>query len=145
MCFNKKTFLFFVNNGFSLFFELLDNLATPITWPSEEDPAESCQNLPPTSWIFQTQGGHEMIWQSKQSEANVVVTNTTATTSTVISSHTTLGFVTSIRPKLEQKENDEYFEITCGVKRKDIDQDRTPVTLLRSLEKFMDPFFLAMV
>ncbi len=30
----------FVNNGFSLFFELLDNLAIHVTWPSEEDPAE---------------------------------------------------------------------------------------------------------
>ena len=29
--FNKKTFLLFVNYGFSLFFELLDNLGTHIT------------------------------------------------------------------------------------------------------------------
>ena len=42
-CFNKNDFLLFVNNGFSLFFELLDDLATHITWPSEEDLAELCQ------------------------------------------------------------------------------------------------------
>ena len=34
-----------LNNGFSLFFELLDNLATHITRPPEEDPAELCQPL----------------------------------------------------------------------------------------------------
>ena len=33
----------FVNKGFSLFFKLLDNLATHNTWESEEDPAELCQ------------------------------------------------------------------------------------------------------
>ena len=38
-------------------------------------------------------------FESKQSEANVVVTNTIATTSTVTSSHTTLGSVTSIGPQ----------------------------------------------
>ena len=42
--FNKNNFLLLLNNGFSLFFELLDNLATHITWPSEEDPAELCQS-----------------------------------------------------------------------------------------------------
>ena len=41
----KKTFLLFVN-GFPLFFELLDNLATHITCPSEEDPAELCPPHP---------------------------------------------------------------------------------------------------
>ena len=33
-----------LNNEFSLFFELLDNLATHIIWPSEEDPAELSQS-----------------------------------------------------------------------------------------------------
>ena len=42
--------------------------------------------------------GMDELDKSKQSEANVVVTNTTATTSTVTSSHTTLGSVTSIGP-----------------------------------------------
>ena len=43
-CFNKKHLLkIFVNNEFSLFFELLDNVATHITRMSEEDPAELCQ------------------------------------------------------------------------------------------------------
>ena len=32
-----------LNNGFSLFFELLDNLTIRITWPSEEDHAKLCQ------------------------------------------------------------------------------------------------------
>ena len=86
--------MLFVKSSFSLFFELLDNLATHITWSSEEDPAELCQ--PSHLWIFQTQRGHERIWQSKQLEANVVVTNTTAKTSTGTSSHNTLGSVTSI-------------------------------------------------
>ena len=63
MCFNKNDFLLLLNNGFSQFFELLDNLATHITWPSEEDPAELCQ--PPPPWIFQTQRGHGRIRQSK--------------------------------------------------------------------------------
>ena len=35
--------LLLLNNEFSLFFEMLDNLATYITWPSEEDPAKMCQ------------------------------------------------------------------------------------------------------
>ena len=43
MCFNKNDFLLLLNNGFSQFFELLDNVATHITWLSEEDPAELCQ------------------------------------------------------------------------------------------------------
>ena len=88
-----------LNNGFSLFFELQDNLATHITRPSEEDPAELCH--PPPPWFFQTQRGHGRIWRSKKPEANVVVTNTIATTSTVNSSHTTLGSVTRIGPQLE--------------------------------------------
>ena len=94
--FQWKPFLLFVNNGFFLFFELLDNLATHITWSSEEDPVELCHSFP--SWIFQTHRGHGRIWQSKYSEAKVVVTNATTTTSTVTSSHTTLGSVTSIGP-----------------------------------------------
>ena len=93
----KTIFYCLLNNMFSLFFELLPNLATHITWPSEEDPAELC---PHPSWIFQIQRGHGKIWQSKQPEANVVVTNTIATTCTVTSSHTTLGSVTSIGPHL---------------------------------------------
>ena len=52
---------------------------------------------PPLHGSFK-QRGHGRIWQSKQSEANVVVTNKIATTSTVTSSHTTLGSVTSIGP-----------------------------------------------
>ena len=47
-------FLLVLNNGFSLFFELLVNLATHITWPSIEDPTELCQlhtvDLSNTSW-----------------------------------------------------------------------------------------------
>ena len=43
-----------LNNRFSLFFELLDNLATHITWLSEEDLAELCQlpsvDLSNTTW-----------------------------------------------------------------------------------------------
>ena len=35
----KTILLLLLNNGFSQLFELLDNLATHITWPSEEDPA----------------------------------------------------------------------------------------------------------
>ena len=54
MCFNKNDFLLLLNNEFSLFFELLDNLATHITWQSEEDPAELCQlpsvDLSNTAW-----------------------------------------------------------------------------------------------
>ena len=92
-CFNKNDFLLLLNNDFSLFFELL---ATHITWPSEEDPAELCYPLP---WIFQTQRGHGRIRQSKQPEVKVVVMNTIAT-STVTSSHTTLRSVTSIGPHL---------------------------------------------
>ena len=53
--FNKKPFLLFVCNEFSLFFELLDNLATHFTWLPEEDPAELCQ---PPLWIFPTQRWH---------------------------------------------------------------------------------------
>ena len=92
-CFNKNDF-FFVKQRISLFFELLDHLAIHITWPSEEDPAELCQPRPP--WTFQTQRGHGRIWQSKESEANVVVTKTIATASTLTRSHATWGSVTSI-------------------------------------------------
>ena len=55
------------------------------TW--SEDPTDLCQ---PPLRIFQTQRGHGRNRQSKQPEANVVVTNTIAITSTVSSSHTTL-------------------------------------------------------
>ena len=41
MCFNKNSISLLLNE-FSLFFELLNNLATHITWLSEEDPAELC-------------------------------------------------------------------------------------------------------
>ena len=41
MCFNKNHLPYFFMS--SLFFELLDNLATHITWLSEEDPVELCQ------------------------------------------------------------------------------------------------------
>ena len=56
-CFNKKDFLLLLlNNGFSLFFGLLDYLATHITWPSEEDPAELRQppsvDLSNTAWAW---------------------------------------------------------------------------------------------
>ena len=54
MCFNKNDFLLLLNNGFSLFFELLDNLATHIIFPSEEDPAELCQ--PPLRGSFKHVG-----------------------------------------------------------------------------------------
>ena len=57
----KKTFLSFVNNGFSLFFELLNYEATHITGPAE-DLAELCQS--PASWIFQTQRGYGRAWQA---------------------------------------------------------------------------------
>ena len=71
----KTIFLLFVN-GFSLFFELLDNLAIHITWPSEEDLAELCQptfvDLSNTAWAW----------------INL--------TSTVTRSHTTWVSVTSI-------------------------------------------------
>ena len=43
MCFNKNDFLLLLNDRFFLFFDLLDNQATHITWLSEEDPAELCQ------------------------------------------------------------------------------------------------------
>ena len=52
-CFNKIDFLL-LNNRFFLFFELLDNIATHITWLSKEDPAELCQtpsvDLSNTAW-----------------------------------------------------------------------------------------------
>ena len=95
-CFNKNDIFCFVNE-FSLFIELLDNLATLITWPSEEDPTELWQpyfmDLSNTAWAWKD--------LTKQTEANLVVTNTIATTSTVTSSHTTLGSVTSIGPHLD--------------------------------------------
>ena len=51
----KKLFLLLLNNGFSLFVELLDNLSTNIFWSSEEDPAELCQplfvDLSNTAWV----------------------------------------------------------------------------------------------
>ena len=47
--------------------------------------------------------GTEGLDKSKQSEENEVVTNITATTSTVTSSHTTLGSVTSIGPHLNHE------------------------------------------
>ena len=82
--------MLFVNNGFTLFFELL---ATHITWPSE-DPAEFCQlpfmDLSNTAWAWKD--------LTKQSEVNVTIMNTTTTTSTMTSSHTTLGTVISIGP-----------------------------------------------
>ena len=40
----KTIFCCLLKNEFSLFFELLSNLATHITWPSEEDPAELCHH-----------------------------------------------------------------------------------------------------
>ena len=50
----KTIFLLLLNNRFSLFFELLNNLATYITWPLE-DPAELCQptfvDLSNTAWV----------------------------------------------------------------------------------------------
>ena len=52
MCFNKNDFLLLLNSGFSLFFQLLDNLATHITWPLEEDLAELCE--PPSMDLSNT-------------------------------------------------------------------------------------------
>ena len=86
-CFNKNNFLLLLNNGVSQLFVLLDNLITLILLDRQKKIRLNCVPHPP--WIFQTQRGHGRIRQSKQSEANVVVTNTIATTSTVTSSHTT--------------------------------------------------------
>ena len=47
----------FVNNGFSPFFELLDNLPTRTTWLSEEDPTELHQ--PPPRGSFKHSMGTE--------------------------------------------------------------------------------------
>ena len=94
-----KTIFLLLLNEFSLFFELLDNLATNIT--CQKKIRLNCVN--PTLWIFQTQCGHRRIWQSKQSEANVVIMSKIATTSTVTSSHTTLGSVTSMGPHVLQE------------------------------------------
>ena len=58
MSFNKNDFLLLLNNGFSLFFESLDNPATHITWPSEEDPAELC-HPPPLCGSFKHNVGME--------------------------------------------------------------------------------------
>ena len=59
----------------------------------------NCINPPTFMDLSKKQHGHGRTWQSKQSEVNVVVTNTTAT-STVTSSHTILGTMTSIGPHL---------------------------------------------
>ena len=80
-----------------------DYLTTHITSPLEEVPAELCQ---PPSWIFQTQLRHRRIWQSKQSEGKVEVTNKIALTSTVTRSHSTLGSVTSIGPQFNKSDVD---------------------------------------
>ena len=53
-------------------------------------------------WIFQTQRGHGRTGDGKQSEANVVITKTTAITSTVTSNHTTLGPVISIEVQMQK-------------------------------------------
>ena len=65
----KRFFCCLLNNRFSLFFELLDNQATHITWLSEEDLAELYQ--PHLSGSFKHSVGMEGF-----DKANVVVTNT---------------------------------------------------------------------
>ena len=65
---------------------------------TQTNPLFSRATVTLTFMSTQTQCGHGRIWQSKQSEANVVIMNKIATTSTVISSHTTLGSVISIGP-----------------------------------------------
>ena len=78
-----------------------------------EDPAELCQHhfvdLSNTAWARKD-------LQSKQSKANVVVTNTTATTNTVTSSHTLLGSVTSIGPhKVICKTEGKRLIMACSI------------------------------
>ena len=66
-CFNKKDFLLLSNNGFSLFFELLDNRATNMTWPGtaqlriERIPQRNLRNRRCTiHWFTHPQGKQNM-------------------------------------------------------------------------------------
>ena len=62
ICFNKSHLCYQLITGFSLFFELPDNIATHITWTSEEDPAELSQT--PLRGSFKHSVGTERLEKS---------------------------------------------------------------------------------
>ena len=101
-CFNKKRF-----------FVVVKQRVFSILWVAKQSRhlyyltvrRRSGWTVSTPSMDLSTQRGHGRIWQSQQPEANVVVTNTIATTSTVTSSHKTLGSVTSIIPRMYNERN----------------------------------------
>ena len=97
-CFNKNDFLLLLNHGFSLFFELLDNLATHITLPSEEDPDKIVSTIPSVDRSNPTGAQKDLLKQTVGSDCGNHEHNSHI--KSVTCSHTTMDSVTSIVPHL---------------------------------------------